>query len=186
MITRRSALIALAGAALSGGACATDQSPDGDSIPTPLSFGVARLLSGSDADVLALLASYGEGNNQTKFVIEFQNESHGVFRHVPGSHPARFFEELGKTLMANARRLSDERQETLPFDTVFLGPPTIRSPGGGYGGAPGDWYTTKLFLGQDQSEVYFNFNLASGEGEFSTKDEDYGNAVLSELSKVIW
>lgn len=88
--------------------------------------------------------------------------------------------------MASAPRLSDEKQQTLSFDTVFLGPPTIRSPDGGYGGAPGDWYTTKLFLGPDQSEVYFNFNLVSGEAEFSIKDEDYGNAVLSELSKVIW
>ncbi|RUM22217.1 hypothetical protein EFQ99_25345 [Rhizobium vallis] len=186
MITRRSALIILASAVLPGGACAQNQPPGGDGIPEPLAFGIAQLPSGSDANVLALMASYGEGDNETKFVIELQSESHGVFRHVPGSHPVRFFEELGKALIASAPRLSDEKQETLPFDTAFLGPPTIRNPGGGYGGAPGDWYTTKLFLGQDQSEVYFNFNLVSGEAEFSIKDEDYGNAVLSELSKVIW
>ncbi|MBX5206822.1 hypothetical protein [Rhizobium sp. NZLR11] len=95
MITRRSALIVLAGAALPGGACAENPAPDGDSIPKPLSFGVAQFPSNLDADVLALMASYGEGDSQTKFVIEFQSESHVTFRHVPGSHPARFFEELG-------------------------------------------------------------------------------------------
>ncbi|MGR9203961.1 hypothetical protein ACU8OG_08425 [Rhizobium leguminosarum] len=184
MLTRRSVLITLAGAVLPGGACA--QASEGDNIPKPLAFEIVRLPSGSDVDVLALMASYGQGDNETKFVIELQNESHGAFRHVRGSHPARFFDELGKALMASAPRLSDEKQQTLSFDTVFLGPPTIRSPDGGYGGAPGDWYTTKLFLGPDQSEVYFNFNLVSGEAEFSIKDEDYGNAVLSELSKVIW
>lgn len=186
MITRRSALIILAGAVLPGGAWAENQAPDDVSIPRPLAFGIIALPSGSNADVLALMASYGAGDSETKFVIEFQSESHGVFRHVPGSHPARFFETLEKTLLASAPRFSEKKQQTLPFDSVFLGPPTMRAPGGGFGGGPGDWYTTKLFLGQDQSEVYFNFNLVSGEAEFSCKDEDYGNAVLSELSKVIW
>jgi hypothetical protein len=155
-------------------------------MPKPVAFRVAQLPGGSDANVLALMASYGEGDTETKFVIELQSESHGLFRHVPGSHPEKFFEELGKVLMADAPRLSDQKQETLPFDTVFLGPPTTRSPGGGYGGAPGDWYTTKLFMGQDQAEVYFNFNLVIGDAEFGIKDESYGNNVLSELSKVIW
>lgn len=186
MITRRSALIILAGAVLPGGACAQNQAPGSDSMPKPVAFRVAQLPSGSDANVLALMASYGEGGTETKFVIELQSESRGVFRHVPGLHPVRFFEELAKALIASAPRLSDQKQETLPFDTVFLGPPTTRSPGGGYGGAPGDWCTTKLSLGQDQSEVYFNFNLVTGDAEFSIKDETYGNDVLYELSKVIW
>ncbi len=185
MITRRSALIVLAGAALPGGVCAESQIADNGRIP-PLGFAVTQLPNRSNPDVLTLMATYGEGDNETKFVIEIQRDSHGVFRHLPASHPAKFFEDLGKALMATAPRFSDEKHQTLPFDMVFLGPPTTRLPGGGYGEGPGDWYATKLFLDQDQLEVYFNFNLVSGEAEFSLKDESYGDAVFYELSKVIW
>jgi hypothetical protein len=185
MITRRSAFIVLAGAVLSRRACAQDQVPGG-SVPTPLAFRIARLPVGLDADVLALMATYGEGDDEAKFVMELQSGSHGRFRYAAGSHPVRFFAELGKALAASATRLSGAKQGTLPFDMAILGPPTLRSSGGGYGGGPGDWYTTKIFLGQDQVEVYFNFNLVFGEAEFSIKDESYGNAVVSELSKVIW
>lgn len=186
MITRRSALMILAGAVLPGSACAENQVPDDVGLPKPLAFRIVQLPSGSNTDVLTLMASYGAGDSETKFVIELQSESHGVFRHLPGSHPARFLEALEKALLTSAPRLSEKKQQTLPFNSVFLGPPTMRSPGGGFGGGPGDWYATKLFLGQDQSEVYFNFNLVSGEAEFTYKDEAYGDAVFSELSKVIW
>lgn len=186
MITRRSALIVFAGAVLSGGVYAQDQVSDGRP-PGSLAFKITRPPAKSDADVLALMASYGGGDDETKFAIELKSESHGMFRHVSGGpRPTRFLSELGKALEASDVRLSDAKQNTLEFDIAFLGPPTIRSPGGGFGGGPGDWYTTKIFLGQDQAEVYLNFNLVSGEAEFSIKDESYGDAVLSELSKVIW
>lgn len=173
---------------------------DGD-FPTPLPFKIAPMPDGTDAETLALMALYGEGGNQTKFLIEIQGPrkkdgsadpdtpisfSHGEFRHVASSHPARFFEQLANTLSADSPIFSDAKQEKLPFDIAFLGPPTMRLPGGGFGGGPGDWYATKLFLAEGAAEVYFNFNLTSGEAEFSMKDEDYGNVVLSELSKVIW
>ncbi|MGR9182642.1 hypothetical protein ACU8L2_07230 [Rhizobium leguminosarum] len=186
MISRRSALIVVAGAALSGGVYAQDQVTDGRS-PGSLAFKITPLPVKSDADDLALMASYGEGDDETKFAIELKSESHGMFRHVTGGpRPTHFLSELGKALEASDLRLSDAKQDTLAFDIAFLGPSTIRSSGGGFGGGPGDWYTTKIFLGQDQAEVYFNFNLVSGEAEFSIKDESYGNDVLSELSKVIW
>jgi hypothetical protein len=185
MITRRSAFIVLAGAVLSRRACAQDQVPDAR-VPTPLAFRIAQLPVGLDVEVLALMATYGEGDDETKFVIELQSEAHGTFRHASGSHPVRFFAELGKALAASATGPSGAKQEALPFDMAMLGSPTLRSPGRGYGGGPGDWYPAKIFLGQDQAEVYFNFNLVSGEAEFSIKDDSYGNAIVSELSKVIW
>lgn len=185
MITRRSALIAFASAALSGSVYAQDQVTDGR--PGSLAFKITWLPAKSGSDELALMASYGDGDDQTKFAIELRSESHGRFRHLAGGpRPTRFISELGKALEASDPSLSDAKQDTLAFDIAFLGPPTTRSPGGGFGGGPGDWYTTKVFLGEDQAEVYFNFNLVSGEAEFSIKDESYGNAVLSELSKVIW
>lgn len=196
MITRRSILIMSAGTILSGRSRAQALVPD-DDIPAPLGFKITILPGGSDTETLALMAAYGENENETKFVIEIQapNEkegsrpisfSRGAFRHVPGSRPTRFFDQLAKALTANTPSLSNTKLETLPFGIAFLGAATARIPGGGFGGGKGDWYATKLFLDQDQAEVFFNFNLVSGEAEFSIKDEDYGNTVLSELSKVIW
>ncbi|MGV1814069.1 hypothetical protein ACQZ6M_05110 [Rhizobium rhizogenes] len=197
MITRRSILIMSLGTILSGGSLAQDLVLADDDFPAPLAFKVAPLTGGSDTETLALMATYGESENETKFVIEIQapdekegsgpiSISRGAFRHVPGSRRTRFFEQLAKALTAQAPSLSNVKLETLPFSIAFLGAATARLPGGGFGGGPGDWYATKLFLDQDQAEVFFNFNLVSGEAEFSIKDEDYGNTVLSELSKVIW
>ncbi|TCR85231.1 hypothetical protein [Rhizobium sp. BK376] len=101
MISRRSALIMLLGAALSGEACAQNLTPRGDSTSNALALRVVQLAAGSDPNVLALMASYGKGDDETKFVIELQNESHGLFRHVPGSHPVRFLEELKRALVAS-------------------------------------------------------------------------------------
>ncbi|MQB42947.1 hypothetical protein [Rhizobium sp. ICMP 5592] len=196
MITRRSILIMLAGTMLSGRSRAQALVADDDT-PVPLAFKVAPLTGGSDTEALALMATYGERDSETKFVIEIQapdekegsgpiSFSRGAFRHVPGSRPTRFFEQLAKALTANAPSLSNAKLETLQFGIAFLGAATARLPGGGFGGGKGDWYATKLFLAQDEAEVFFNFNLVSGEAEFSIKDEDYGNTVLSELSKVIW
>ncbi|HEX8044276.1 hypothetical protein [Rhizobium sp.] len=196
MITRRSILIMSAGTILSGTSRAQALVPD-DNIPAPLAFKIAPLTGGSDTEILALMAIYGESENETKFVIEIQapdekegsgpiSFSRGAFRHVPGSRPTRFFDQLAKALTANTPRLSNAKLETLQFGIAFLGAATARIPGGGFGGGKGDWYATKLFLDQDEAEVFFNFNLVSGEAEFSIKDEDYGNTVLSELSKVIW
>ncbi|OWV67994.1 hypothetical protein ATY76_13830 [Rhizobium sp. R339] len=186
MITRRSVLMVFASAVFSGSLYAQDQVADGRP-PVSLPFKITPLPVKSNADDLALMASYGQGDDETKFVIELHSESHGTFRHVTGGpRPTRFLSALGKALEASDLRFSDVKQDTLEFDIAFLGPATVRSSGGGFGGGPGDWYTTKIFLGQDQAEVYFNFNLVSGEAEFSIKDESYGDDVVSELSKVIW
>jgi hypothetical protein len=57
----------------------------------PSPSGAFSLLSvESDADVLALKATYGEGDDEAKFVVELQSGSHGTFCHPAGSHPVRF------------------------------------------------------------------------------------------------
>ncbi|MGY5804683.1 hypothetical protein ACXHMN_25370 [Rhizobium sp. LEGMi12c] len=201
MITRRSVLILPVAALLSAQSGSEVTLPADGDFPASLPFRIVPITGGSDTETLALMARYGEGQDQTKFLIEIQGPrkkdgsadldtpvsfSHGEFRHVTSSRPAQFFEQLANALAADSPTFSAAKQETLPFDIAFLGPPTTRLPGGGFGGAAGNWYATKLFLAEGAAEVYFNFNLESGEAEFSIKDEDYGNIVLSELSKVIW
>ena len=45
----------------------------------------------------------------------------------------------------------------------------------------------KLFLlkGGDDGEVFLNINPLLGKGEFSTKDERYGDFVVQELGRVL-
>lgn len=201
MITRRSVLILPVAALLSAQSASEVTLPADGDFPASFPFKIASVTGGSDAETLALMAHYGEGQDQTKFLIEIQGPrkkdgsadletpisfSHGEFRHVASSRPTPFFDRLANALAADSPIFSNAKQESLPFDIAFLGPPAMRLPGGGFGGGPGDWYATKLFLAEGAAEVYFNFNLKSGEAEFSMKDEDYGNVVLSELSKVIW
>lgn len=62
MITRRSALIAFASAALSGSVYAQDQVTGGR--PGSLAFKITWLPAKSGSDELALMASYGDGDDQ--------------------------------------------------------------------------------------------------------------------------
>jgi hypothetical protein len=49
---------------------------------------------------------------------------------------------------------------------------------------PGNWIAVKLFLADGEGEVYLNINPAIGQGEFTTKDPEYGEVVLRELASV--
>ncbi|MGO7580467.1 hypothetical protein ACC699_37665, partial [Rhizobium ruizarguesonis] len=63
---------------------------------------------------LALMASYGDGDYQTKFAIELQSESLGRFLHVAGvARPTHFISELAKALEASDLLLSNAKQDTL-------------------------------------------------------------------------
>jgi hypothetical protein len=50
---------------------------------------------------------------------------------------------------------------------------------------PGDWTATKLFLADGEGEVFLNFSAKEGVGEFSYKDKDYADTVVTELAKVM-
>ena len=49
-----------------------------------------------------------------------------------------------------------------------------------------EWIVLKLFLpkGGDKGEVFLNLNPVLGRGEFSIKDEDYGDYLLRQFAKV--
>jgi hypothetical protein len=69
----------------------------------------------------------------------------------------------------------------LTINTAILGQSINRDRGGGFSGAPGGWTATKWFPEHDglEGEVFFNYNLAARQGEFSEKDPDYADDLVA-------
>jgi len=51
---------------------------------------------------------------------------------------------------------------------------------------PGNWTAVKLFIGEgdQEAEVFLNFNPVIGKAQFSIKDDSYGDILLSQFAKV--
>lgn len=110
----------------------------------------------------------------------------GKFIAVPNSDASALLAALQKTLQAKNLPADTVRVTELPFSAALLGDHVSHSPSGGFAvKPPGNWSTTKLFLGKDSFEVYLNLNPVLGKGEFALKDESYGDGVLQELAKVL-
>jgi hypothetical protein len=142
------------------------------------------------------LATYSDGTSTTKFQIEFENATaanssllasgKGTFVSVPDSNPTALLDTLQKALQARRRPNNVQKADTLPFEYAVVGDNQSRRPDGGFQASPtGNWTATKLFLANDQAEVYFNFNPVIHKAEFSIKNRDYGDRVLAELAKVL-
>jgi hypothetical protein len=61
-------------------------------------------------------------------------------------------------------------------------------PDGGMSPEPrGHWTAMKLFIGceKDDAEIFLNINTMLHKGEFSIKDEEYGDTLLRYLAKVL-
>jgi hypothetical protein len=144
------------------------------------------------------LASYTSGGKTARFRIELGpaktlNEKDfstsfgsGKFLPEPGSDPEVFLATLAKALEAKKIPKDAHRVAVLQFDYVMLGQNQSRSRDGGFSNSPrGSWTAMKIFLGEDEGEVFLNFNPALGKAEFSIKDSDYGDFVIAELAKVL-
>ena len=144
--------------------------------------------------------TYTSGGKVSKFIIEigpakafnekdFQMSSgSGKFLSQSGSEPGVFLANSAKALQAKKVPTNVHRVEIVPFDYVILGQHQSRSSDGGFGDSPnGNWTAMKIFLGEGENvgEVFLNFNLAMGKAEFSIKDSDYGDFVISQLAKVL-
>ena len=183
-----------------------EQQPARDDDPQPAAFKLAAAANpaGAAPGTRTFLATAGTGDEQARFLIVLNGErrsavddkgndpgfdisfSSGSFRHVAGSKPGPFLRRVATALLAKAPKLSQAKADVLPFEMAILGPPAARDPRGGFTGKPGTWVVSKLFLADGDAEVYFNFDPVSGDAELSFKDEDYGNRVVEELSKVLW
>ncbi|HSR66857.1 MAG TPA: hypothetical protein VLU25_02855 [Acidobacteriota bacterium] len=119
--------------------------------------------------------------------------SQGAIIREPDADGRDFLKEIARAIEAEADIPSHpERVDRLEFSTAILGTSLRRNVGddlvaGRFTSTkPGDWIVFKLFLGEEEAEVYLNINPVSGEGEFAPKDTDYGPAVLRELAKVFY
>jgi len=95
---------------------------------------------------------------------------------------------LQKALEAKHLPRKVKRAERLPFEYAVLGEHNSQVEGGGFSAKlPGNWTCMKTFLGDgdDESEVFLNFNPVSRKAQFSEKDVDYGDPVLAKLATVL-
>jgi hypothetical protein len=107
----------------------------------------------------------------------------------PGSDASVLLSDLKRALEAKASPVKVQRARTLPFTFVNLGENLSQAPsGGGFNqNPPGDWTAIKVFVGEgdQEGEVFLNFNQTIGKGQFSIKDPDYGDLVLKQLATVL-
>ena len=152
---------------------------------------------------LKLNATYESQGKLAKFAIEFGStrnvESKGVkdfpigtgqgrFLAEPGSDATVLLADLKKALEAKALPAKIQRVQELPFTFVNLGDNLSQAHGGGFNAnPPGGWTAIKIFIGEgdQEGEVFVNFNPAIGKGQFSIKDVDYGDLVLKQLASVL-
>jgi hypothetical protein len=105
---------------------------------------------------------------------------------ITGSDSSVMLAQLKTALQAKAIPQSTKRVPDVPFTYAVFGLQTRRYPDGGYGPEKtGTWITLKLFFRDGEPEVFLNLNPVIGKGEFSIKDPDYGDEVISELAKVL-
>ena len=115
----------------------------------------------------------------------------GVFLRAEHSDPSALLPELARVLGAHKKLTTVRHVSQLPFGAAFLGENmsrVVEKDGSSSAFAttpPGGWQAMKVFLGAKDAEVFLNLNPSAGIGEFSPKDEDYGDDVLHELARVL-
>ena len=108
----------------------------------------------------------------------------------PGSDASVLLANLKTALDAKHAPKNVKRASRLPFDYVILGQTQTRDPDGGFrSDPPGNWTAMKIFIntdkGDDEGEVFLDFNPVTNKGEFAEKDADYGDGVLAKLATVL-
>jgi hypothetical protein len=112
----------------------------------------------------------------------------GRFVAEPGSDASVLLADLRKALQAKETPSNVRRVHALPFTFVNFGDNFSQAQGGGFNADPaGSWTAIKIFIGEgeQEGEVFLNFNPAIAKGQFSIKDADYGDIVLTQLATVL-
>ena len=135
-----------------------------------IQFGQARVATNAEAKAPKI--EFGKG----KFIAE------------PGSDASVLLIDLKKALDAKTLPGKAQRAGELPFTYATLGEHLSQGAQGGFSDRPsGDWTTRKIFIeqGEQEGEVYLNFNPVIKKAQFSIKDPDYGDFLLAQLAKVL-
>ena len=149
------------------------------------------------------LATYSSQGKTAKFKLEFGpsrakededskrfgvRQGEGRFLSQVGSDPSVLLQDLKNALRAKTLPKKIQRQSSLPFVYVSLGDKSSQAPNGGFNvSPPGSWTPIKLFIGKGEGEgqVFVNVNPTIKKGQFSIKDEEYGDIVLAQLATVL-
>jgi hypothetical protein len=165
--------------------------------PTEGSVGLDIISQGGSEASRRWLGTYTDDGRTTRFSIEvgsIQNSSDptapqmgkGAFTAETDSDPIPLLDSLKKALRATRTPTNVKKVDVLPFDYLLLGENQTRSPNGTFSPtAGGNWTVMKIFLANDQAEVYFNFNPVIHKAEFAIKDATYGDRTLAELAKIL-
>lgn len=170
--------------------------------PNSVGFDIAPLLSNDGSR--RWLATYSDSNKTTKFTVEIgpsapmnsdmdgsvkMSSGDGAILAVAGSDDSAMLVALAKALEAKHLPTRAQRASRLPFSYVILGENNSQAAsGGGFSAKPaGNWTAMKIFIGdgENESEVFLNFNPVSRKAQFSEKDIDYGDTVLAKLATVL-
>lgn len=180
-----------------------NQSGVRDAKPEALVFDL-KLLPGkfNSANMNLYDCTYTSRGNTARFRLQFGygpqakdspkefpiHPASGKFIAVPGSENATLLEDLKNVLEAKNMPRNVIRTPELAFDAVVLGlKQTQNSDGGYHSNPPGNWIVAKIFfpLEEDAAEVFLNLDPIDGKGEFSIKDAEYGDDVLSQFARVL-
>lgn len=201
MIARRvllALLVSLSLAALScnRGASTTERRKPEAYVSDPGSVGFDITPLEAQNGYLRLLGKYEANGKLARFGLEFGptratqgiQSGHGRFIAEPGSDASVLLRDLAKALGARTVPSKVRRIESLPFTFANIGDNLSQAPRGGFNGEPpGHWSAIKIFIGEGKQEadVFVNINTTINKGQFSIKDPDYGDLVLSYLARVL-
>lgn len=149
------------------------------------------------------LATYADQNKTAKFTIVIgppvpmnsgmdtgmkMSSGSGAILAMPDSDSSTMMIALAQALEAKHIPAHTQRALRLPFTYVILGENNSQASGGGFFEKPaGNWTAMKIFIGdgEDEGEVFLNFNPVSRKAQFSEKDVDYGDTVVAKLASVL-
>jgi hypothetical protein len=105
----------------------------------------------------------------------------------PGADCRPFLRGLATELGYRGKLPAPRPAEQLAASVAILGENQSRaSLEVGYSSEPpGNWTVTKLFLADGEGEVFLNLDAVDHVGEFSVKDEDYAQIVITELARIM-
>lgn len=149
------------------------------------------------------LATYSAQGRIARFKLEFGpskgmddkeskefdiRQGKGRFLAESGSDASVLLADLKKALDAKVLPVNVRRVPSLSFIYVSFGERQSQASGGGFNSKPpGNWTPMKVFIGEGEGEgeVFVNINPVMKKGQFSIKDEGYGDIVLAQLAGVL-